>query len=463
MRRPMIFAFAAAMICSVIVLPASSLRAVEIEGVQSASAELINVLAYLQRPSESSPLLYEGFYYVPIWAYLDTGASGIVLSKETAEMLGVVKSMHNGELVKYEDVGVSGSATFHVSESLYVGMDRMSWEGLLEPNWTTYPYKAGPFRAQIATEPADETLGAIDVIGMPAMVGKVTVIDPKPLEDPENMDFSRAFIYNPGTPFNPGNPLAPGIPSTNRHVKLSYGTFDQFTTVTPSGATGPTMAHNPFIGPDPVTTMNGGTDNTPGITIAYGGLSATGSFLLDTGAQMSAISTALANQLNVRYVAGSLDAGNPRLELFDPLHPELPGTELLNQFQATVGGIGGSSTVAGFYLTKLGVPLMEGDSLDFLSAPVLVHDISLLDPNTNDVLTLDGIFGLNFLIASMDPETWDVRAGAFNWIVFDEPNGILGLDVKGLDPVPEPATWALLLAAAVALAARRTLRRKLIG
>jgi hypothetical protein len=450
------------MIVTAIGFPASSLPAVEIEGVLPASADMLYVLAYLQRPSASTPLLYEGFY-VPIQAFLDTGASGVVLSQETADALGVVKSTHNGQLVEYQDVGVGGVASFHVSESLYVGMDICSINGMFESDWTQYPYKAGPFRAQISTEQAGITLGAIDVIGMPAMVGKVTVIDPKPLEDPENFDYTRAFIYNPGTPFNPGDPLAPGIPAVNRRVKLSYGSFDRFTTLSPSGATGPTMSHNPFIGPDPVTIMDGGIDNTPGITITYGGLSATGSFLLDTGGQMSAISSSMAEKLHVRYVEGSLEAGDPRLELYDPLHPELSGTELANQFQATVGGIGGTSTVAGFYLTQLGVPLMEGDSLDYLSAPVLVHDISLLDPNTNDVLTLDGIFGLNFLIPSMDPETRDVRACAFNWIVFDEPNGILGLDVKGLDPVPEPATWALLLAAAVALAARRVVRRKSIG
>ena len=90
---------------------------------------------------------------------------------------------------------------------------------------------------------------------MPTMAGKVVVMDPTPLEDWENLDYMHAFVYNPGTPFTPGNAASPGIPTTNRHIRLSYGSFDRFSEITPTGAPGPTLAHNPFIGPDPVAKL----------------------------------------------------------------------------------------------------------------------------------------------------------------------------------------------------------------
>ncbi len=99
--------------------------------------------------------------------------------------------------------------------------------------------------------------------------------------------------------------------------------------------------------------------------------------------------------------------------------------------------------MAGFNLDSFLVPTMEGDGFNFLNAPVLVTDITVKDPLTLDTLTLDGIFGMNFMVASANISTFDIRAGAFNWVVFDEPNGVLGLDLK-TDLIPEPGTFILL-------------------
>ena len=94
---------------------------------------------------------------------------------------------------------------------------------------------------------------------------------------------------------------------------------------------------------------------------------------------------------------------------------------------------------------------------------MLVSDIGLLDPSTQQTLTLDGIFGMNFMVASTQifldpnggfPSFGDMAAGAFNWIVFDEPNGLLGLDVKP-ESVPEPATIVLLAIGTMMLVWRR--------
>src|SRR4029079_6655867 len=90
--------------------------------------------------------------------------------------------------------------------------------------------------------------------------------------------------------------------------------------------------------------------NAPGVTLGLGGQSTTGSFLLDTGAAASTISLAQAANLHVRYAPGTLGTENPSLEIFDPSSPELPGTAIADQFKLTIGGIGGTKSIAGFYL-----------------------------------------------------------------------------------------------------------------
>ena len=49
--------------------------------------------------------------------------------------------------------------------------------------------------------------------------------------------------------------------------------------------------------------------------------------------------------------------------------------------------------------------------------------------------------------------------GAFDWITFDESNGILGLNLIGAEAVPEPASLGVLAVGAVGLLARRGRRR----
>jgi autotransporter-associated beta strand protein len=200
------------------------------------------------------------------------------------------------------------------------------------------------------------------------------------------------------------------------------------------------LAACPFIGPNPVT---GDSADTPGVTINFDGLKTTGSFLLDTGAGASMISSALAEQVQVRYRPGTEGTNFPVLEHFDA--GTLQWVEVEDQFTSKIGGVGGIVTVAGFFLDDMLVRTTEGNAandndrnhLKFQSTPVLVHDISLQDPNTNETLTLDGIFGMNNLVASAMvipgdpiPSIFGETLSSFNWVVFDQPNGILGLDVK---------------------------------
>ncbi|HVT83479.1 MAG TPA: hypothetical protein VHM90_22750, partial [Phycisphaerae bacterium] len=337
-----------------------------------------------------------------------------------------------------------------------------------------------------------DELSALDVIGMPAMQGRVTVIDPTRvnsfgdvmdalLNDPDNLDLSaldadfsvHSFIYAPGTPFHSGTTATdPGIPTTDFHVKLSYANFDRFTTVTPQGQPGPTLVHNPFIGQDPVRLLEGTAQPAvPGIKItrtidvpAQGGggttqqtLSSEGNWLLDTGAAASIISKAQAAKLHVTYQDGTFGTDNPVLV-------DDNGTPLPNQFHLGIGGIGGQTTLAGFYLDSMLLRSQEGSAADdanpnnllYTQEPVLVGDITVKDPTTNDTLTLDGIFGMNNLIGSADFSLdslgnlgdFAAAAGYYKWITFDEPNGILGLTFNP-DVVNAPAAAATTPAASL--------------
>lgn len=439
--------------------------ALDILGVQPAALDQPRVNALLRRPGPpvSGPLTGTdvlGDQTFNISAFLDTGASGVVLSEQTADLLGVQRSA--GAL--FEDIGIAGTAQFHVSEPLRVDVAPSTpFADINNPATaaTVYAQRFGPLRSQIGPlSLSNPLLEGTDILGMPAMQGKVVVMDPKPLDT--LLDVMRTYVYDPGTAFRPGTAESdPGIPATNRTIALSYTSFDRFTRLTPASAEGPAQRPNPFVGPDPVAKLdpNAPVDHTPGVTLTLGDKHTTGSFLLDTGAAASVISRAQALNLNVRYRAGTTS-----LEVFDPASPAELGTLLENQFVLTLSGVGGDQTASGFFLDSLLVRTQQGNPADdddpahlrYMGAPVLVADISLKDPLTGEVLTLDGLFAMNLLVASIfvseDPLTFgEINPSAFRWIVFDQPDGILALDVAA---VPEPQTWVLVLVGTVLLAWR---------
>lgn len=441
--------------------------------------------AYVKLPGAAEPLSADlGGLTFNITAFFDTGASGVMLSDQTAGLLEVPRQTSGGKKVVYSDVGVAGSENFYVSVPLEIGLAKFTDDAdvdNLDTYTTTYNQTFGPMRVQIANPPAsgNPLLEGLDVFGMPTMAGKVVVMDPKPVDAiAETGDFflgdtMRTYVYNPGTPFNPataGN--EPGIPQTNRHVALSYASFERFTqirleddSVTPPALSDPLseteaaplrplMRSNPFIGPNPVLALDPGApvDNTPGITVTYTNAgtqqSVTGSWLLDTGAAASILSTDQAGALGV-----TVDESGDTPVLRNSLGQIIP-----DQFTLTIAGIGGERTIAGFYLDTLVLPTVEGDPIVFHDAPVAVGDITVQDPVTGQTLTLDGIFGMNFLVSSAEL-TGDIlnpvgalSPGNFNWIVFDEPNGLLGLDLKA---IPEPGAMVLLSALPLAILRRR--------
>jgi hypothetical protein len=453
----------------VFVAPVASL-ATDIHGVQPAALDQPRVNAIISPATGGDPLWadFDGQKAFNIQAFYDTGASGVLLSVNTATALGtlgnpgVTQQTYNGQPVVYEDVGVNGSDRFNVSTSLNISIapyhpnidqnvadaedqfnnsgNPPSFQGI---DLSYYNHTFTNIRTQIGhADATNPDLDDVDVFGIPTMKGKVVVMDPKPVDT--LFDTMRTYTYAPGTAYNAAQADSnPGIPKTTRTIKLSYGSFDKYSQTGTVDSTGkltpippaqvgnyaPTLDHNPFIGPNPV---NPAGDTTPPVKISYGNLSTTGSFLLDTGAAASIISENKARALGV-----TVDYSNPD-------NPVLNGVPADQQFQLTIGGVGGTKKVAGFYLSSLQVKTMEatatGDdskSFRFLDAPVLVSNITVANPNNAaDTLTLDGIFGMNYLVASAYvseggegglPTIGALTQGAFDWAVFDEPNGLLKL------------------------------------
>ena len=428
----------------VLAIPSPAL-AVTIEGALTASIDQPQIYAALRLPGETDPIQASGtdIFGQPvdtftIQAFFDTGASGVLISHETAEAFALQRLPD----ITFEDVGVGGAEEFDVSTELFVHLATFGGDTTLIDNLasfsTIYNQQFGQLRGQISEPSTNPLLGGLDVFGMPLFAAKNVVMD---------MRAANEITGNIVTSVNNSGVAVLGLPAPDLRVATSYGDFARFTQVLQTSTQtnvdpsvfGPTLSHNPFIGPDPNAPAG---SSVPGITTMLNGTSQTGSWLLDTGASASILSEVLANAHGVRYRAGH-EAGSQ-----DPLLEFISNGSLVpNQFALPIGGVGGTVNVAGFELDKLSVPSIEGESIDYLNAPVLVLDITLFDPLTSDTLTLDGVFGMNNLVASAKIEggfPTEIRSGAFDFVSFDEPSGVLSL-VFNPALVPEPSSALLLV------------------
>src|SRR5262245_43112499 len=90
-----------------------------IEGVQPAALDQPRIYLNLRRTAAGEFLTTKDKDKLSgIEAFLDTGASGVMLSADTVEKLRVVKSPD----VIFEDIGIGGAEHFGVTEPLFVAM-----------------------------------------------------------------------------------------------------------------------------------------------------------------------------------------------------------------------------------------------------------------------------------------------------------------------------------------------------
>lgn len=451
--------FASCAIAALWVLAAGRAQALDIDGVLPTSIGLPEVNVVVRPTAGAGPFTdfdSFGFPLTNLRLIYDTGASGVILFDGPAQALDVPVAQYLGSDIVFADVGVGGSTTFSVSDGLHMSLGNFIQD---PPDPYTsdadYPRQSADLRLQLGP-PGSAALFLADftqlgIAGMPAMDGRVSVINPKLAEvsfaelTPANT--IHTYVYDPGVPPEAG----PGIPTPDLRVELTMKSFDRFTQTLPAGAPGPTLNANPFIGPDPLAALEGVfplPTTPPGVKVSRGGSQVTGTFLLDSGSQITSISSALALALGVRY----WEPGDPG---YDPGMPatlvdDADGSLIADQFTVTISGIAGPVTIAGFNVDSLlirtleGDPLVDGDPdhLRFVSAPVFVNDVELMDPVTLDTYTFDGILGTNFLFASGDLSAlsgFDVpfRTGPFALLVldFDAVPPTLGLVVPPAVPL----------------------------
>ena len=238
--------------------------ATDIIGVLPAALDQPRVYAIIRPAAGANPYVYDdfdpytgdntkGFNIDP--AYLDTGASGVLLSGDVADLLknsstgvqGLPLQTYNGKQVYYEDVGVNGADRFKVTAPFSISIapfhpnsdqkiadaqdqytQTNSFSGI---DLSFYNQHANNIRATL-TAPEDpnnpSATGPLNVLGIPVMKNKVAVMDLRPVNS--FTDTMRTYLYDRGTPANPTHAADdPGIPQTTRTIKLSYGSFDQFT------------------------------------------------------------------------------------------------------------------------------------------------------------------------------------------------------------------------------------------
>lgn len=408
----------------VIAVCASQASAVDIEGVLPAALDQPQINAAITLPGSTSPLDDEiGTFNIR--AFFDTGASGVLVSKETRDAIGLPMQSN----VFFGDVGVGGEETFLVSSEVDIYLATFPSFDVNDPATfqAVYDQKFTNIRTQGGVVASPPFFPPLDVFGMPLFQNKTVVVDARPVNNVEGNIITS--VYN--------SPAHPNVPNADRTVQLSYGNFARFTrTYEINGGNedpldptiyGPTFNDNPFVGPDPVATFENGGTPPPGspapITIEHEGNSISGSFLFDTGAAASILSEVKAAELGITYAPDDDDPLTPPQLLFN-------GQAVANQFTLTIGGVGGSAEVAGMFFDEMTLPTVEGDPIRYIGAPLLVADITLEDPLTAEALTLDGVLGMNFLVGSalvVGGFPADLAAGAFDFLVFDEASGTLGL------------------------------------
>jgi hypothetical protein len=374
-----------------------------IEGVQAAALDQPRVYLNLRRTARGPVLETGGKESVSgIEAFLDTGASGVMLPEDTVKQLGIrTEQGRDGKAVQFEDAGIAGSEHFAVSEPLFLAAAHYDSNTTGEEA-AAYSAPFGPIRAQV--RPAGGILQMLapnlGIAGMPVMAGRVAVIDTKGLAAFEKL---RTALYPPGDR---------RIPKTTKHVPLTYISFARFTRTTPAGAPGPNLGSNPMIGPDP---FNPNTATKP-VILRHGNKTARATLLLDTGAAASILSTQVAAKLGITVNNNGALAGVPQDQ----------------QFSLPVGGLGGMKNATGTFFDRLELPTREGPPVAYKRAPFLVSDISVRDAE-GKTFTLDGVIGMNFLCASAEikggllPDIGNIVASPFRYVVVDNKTGVLGL------------------------------------
>ena len=349
-------------------------------------------------------------------AFLDTGASAYVISKTTAKRFGIQAERD----AVYHETGLHGEIPMKVSVPYALSLASSSGRLMDQPDALRRTDDAA--RLLMNRKPPQNAIielamGAIDVIGMPAIKEYVVEIDPTPmsnmgdaakalneiqsLEDLQHGDFMQKLGkvgVGPAVTLHPPDHEPKDVDFV---VPLQYVNYARRQNPRDKGPL-PSLAKNPMI--QDVTTTLDGTDFTT-------------DWFLDTGAPASIISTEHATAL------GLYDAnGNPTRA---------------QDFAIPLGGVGGKiRQVPGFRLDRLRVPTAGGHVLEYRNVSVLVTDVST-ELDNGETVTLHGIFGTNLLMPTVaglgGGLPTDMAPPPYARVWIDGPNGRLLLQMHDKD------------------------------
>jgi len=362
-------------------------------------------------------------------AILDTGASANLITVFT-------QGFSDPDLGDWPgvDLPIKGVNTVEISGIGGTGYASVSHPVTVKCNSNWYMEAAGPpdydvdftgFPAEYGTQMIVATLdgsagASADIAGVPFMYDYWTVIHPQ----------DRVMgVYNMLVPydgmaahvefFDRGDDAAP---ECREWIELSFPDGPRHNLDDPGDD--PSIASSPRVDGIQLTWVT--DDLVTGDLRQDIGATATGRFIVDTGAPISFMSSEIA-------LAMGLDP--------DTVPPD--DTKLI------AGVTGDVVEVPGYYLDLFSIPTMDGDWLDYYGLMVYVLDI--LDEH-GEIYT-DGLLGSNLFFYQ---DGWDT-------LFFDMQLGLMGLNHPDFtddlwrppgpsDLIPEPATSLLLLTAVAALA-----------
>lgn len=283
-------------------------------------------------------------------AFVDTGASGFAISHLHATglydqaNLGLGAADFTGS---FTETGIGGTELGDVTRPLGIwvrsgGLDTTG--EILPSEFEAYGNFSLWVRRETGTGEYNELLGAdpINLVGMPVIRQRRLYLDPRPLDMLAGLE---AHLLAPNAP----------EPATQATIPLVLRDFIGDTP--PPGEVTPSHYANPLV---------------PGLLLREGNRSATGAWLLDTGAGSSFVNFATAKAL------GLIPAHHSTLASFMATYTG-PKSE--------IGGIGASQTVPILNLDRIAATSREGAVLVWQNVDVLVADVA----------GLDGIFGMNLL------------------------------------------------------------------
>ena len=319
---------------------------------------------------------------VLLTVFVDTGASGFAISHlhATGEYDVADLGLEAGDFVgSFTEIGIGGEELGDVTRPFGVWVRNGAIgtaEEIFPSEFDAYGDYGLWVRRETGTAEVQEVLGfpivsPLNLVGMPVIRQRRMLMDPTPMAELEALVTE---LLPPGAP----------EPATQATVPLVLRDF--IDEVPPPGEVLPSHEANPLV---------------PDVRLEHGGATATGEWLLDTGAGSSFASFAMAR------AAGLIPAHYATLEDF---MADYDGPT------ADIGGIGATQTVPRLTVERISVPAREGARLVWENVELLVVNVA----------SLEGIFGMNLLVpaVTVDPDDpfgslFDISPGAFTSIVID--------------------------------------------